>query len=268
MPKIYKDDGSFYYYYYTKKKGRKKKRGPKSKKKITEKKYKRWDFKIIQCISKKQVNYIGQYHDIQEVTTKKEELLEKNKTILLPVKFINNKRINKFNYPFESEYVILKRIRDKESETNESMVRNDFGRFVKHKTTSEHWYIYDKFKCEKEEEFWVYGFNPKTERKTIVWIYENLIDAFINETYDIVQIYVYNNKVIFRYSNNDINFVIAKNISDSIRIYNFLEKKYKKTKQVIFTGFVNGHSDRSKDTIELIKEKTGWLSSKIYRKKT
>ena len=64
MPKIYKDDGTFYYYYYKKKKGRKKKRGPKSKIKLKEKKYKHWDFKIIHCISKKQKNYIGQYHDI------------------------------------------------------------------------------------------------------------------------------------------------------------------------------------------------------------
>lgn len=268
MPKIYKEDGTFYYYYYKKKKGRKRKRGPKSKKRLKEKKYKHWDFKIIHCISKKQKNYIGQYHDIEEVMAKKEELLKNNSAVLLPVKYVNNKRISKFQYPFESEYLILKRINNDNEETNESMVRNEFGRFVKHITTSDKWFIYDKFKCEKEEEFWVYGFNPKTERKDIKWIYENLIDVFINETYDIVQVYIYNNKVIFRYSKDEINIVITKNISDSIRIYNFLEDNYKKSKQVIFTGFVNGHTDRAKETISLIKEKTGWLPQKIYRKKT
>ena len=267
--KIYKDDGTFYYYYYNKKRGRKKKRGPKKKrKKAIEKHYQKWDFKIIQCDFKKQAKYIGLYHDYTEVMAKKEELLKENESVLIPHKFVNCKRNSPKQYEYVSEYIVLKRIRNKETESNESMLRNEFGRFVKHSVTSENWFIYDKFPCVKEETFWVYGFNPKNERKDIKWIYSNFIDIFIDETYDIVQIYAYNNKIIFRYSDADINFVIAKNVSDAIRIYNFLEEKYKKSKQVIFTGFVSSHTGRANETISLLKEKTGWGDEKIYRKHT
>jgi hypothetical protein len=195
-------------------------------------------------------------------------LLEENKKIEIPVKFINNKRKNPSHYEYEGEYVVLKRIRDKNTQTNESMLRDEYGRFVKHITTSENWFIYEKFPYYKEETFWAYGYNPKTDRKTIKWIYSNFISNFIENTYDIVQVYLYNNKLIFRYPENKLNFIITKNISDGIRVYNFLQDKYKKNKQIIFTGFITKHSDRTMETISLLKEKTGWDITKIYRRHT
>lgn len=267
MSKIYKKDGSFYYYYYKKKRGKKKKRGPKSNKnKIIKKNYKSWDFKIIRCDFKKQIEYIGKYHDLIDVEKKKNELLQQNSTVEIPIKFINNKRVSKKHYQIESEYVILKRI--KEGQNNENKLRNEYGKIITFKTTSEKWFIYDKIPCLIEEAFWVYGFHPKTQRKTINWIYNEFIDDVINQSYEIVQIYLYNNKVVFRYSENHIEFVITKNVSDAIRVYNFLNKRYEKNKQVIFTGLVKGHSDRAKEIISLISEKTGWDNSKIYRKST
>lgn len=266
----YKADGTPYYSYYKKKLGRPKKRGPKSKKYIPvkERNYQKWDFKILRFDFKKQVEYIGQYHDYGEVTEKMNSLLEENKKIEIPVKFINNKRKNPSHYEYEGEYVVLKRIRDKNTQTNESMLRDEYGRFVKHITTSENWFIYEKFPYYKEETFWVYGYNPKTGRKTIKWIYSNFISNFIENTYDIVQVYLYNNKLIFRYPENKLNFIITKNVSDGIRVYNFLQDKYKKNKQVIFTGFITKHSDRAMETISLLKEKTGWDITKIYRRHT
>lgn len=271
MPKIYKGDGSFYYYYYKKKKGRKKKRGPKSKsnKNIKPKNYKLWDFKIVRCDFRKQEEYIGQYHDVEEITKKKEELIKQNESVEIPIMYISNRRKNKQTYDYESEYVILKRVRDIEINDNITELRNQYGKYVKYSTTSEKWVIYDKFPCKIEETFWVYGFNPKTDRKTIKWVYETFIDEYIEVSYDMVQIYVYNNKVIFRYSMDYIEFIMAKNVSDAIRIYNFLEEKYKKNrKRVIFTGFVGSHTDRTNDTFKQLKEKTGWDDAKIYRKRT
>ena len=266
----YKPDGTPYYSYYKKKIGRPKKRGPKKKAytPVKEKKMKKWDFKILQFDFKKQVKYIGQYHDYEEVSQKLKELLEENEKIELPVKYINNKRNSKKHYELESEYVVLKRIRDKDTESKETMLRDEYGKFVKHVTTSENWAVYEKIPCKKEETFWVYGYNPKSGRKTIQWIYTNFINNFIENTTDMLQIYLYNNKLIFLYPQNELNFVITKNVSDGIRVYNFLHEKYKKNKQIMFTGFVTQSSDRAKQTIELLTEKTGWYLTKIYRKHT
>ena len=265
----YKSDGTPYYYYYQPKKGRKKKRGPKKRKPKKEKIYDgSWNYKIIQFDFKKQVKYIDKFRTLDEVEKKKQELISANNKIEFPVKFINNQRNNKDLYDFESEYVVLKKIKDKETENNESLLRNSFGKFVKHVTTSNNYYVYDKFPCLKEETFWVYGFNPHTNRKTYNWIYTNFIEEYFNDNYTIINVYLYNNKVIFRYGFDNIEFVVCKNISDAIRMYNMLKERYKNIKRVIFTGFVKGHSDRAEETIKIIKDKTGWELSKIYRTNT
>jgi hypothetical protein len=268
--KKYREDGTFYYTYYKKKRGRKKKRGPKKVryKKKEVKNYQRWDFKILRFDFKKQVQYIGLYHDYPEVCEKRRELEAENAKIELPIKYVNNKRVSKRQYHYESEYVVLKRIRDRENESNESMLPNEYGKIVKHVTTSENWYVYEKFPCLVEETFWAYGYNPRSDRKTIGWIYTNFIDAYIDDTYELVQVYAYNNKLVIRYSGDEINFVIAKNVSDCIRMYNFLEDKYKNSKQVYFTGFATSKTQRVLEVVQLIKDKTGWYDTKIYRKHT
>ena len=47
---------------------------------------------------------------------------------------------------------------------------------------------------------------------------ENIIENYISDIFSILQIFLYNNKMIFKYDNND--FVICKNVSDAIRLYN------------------------------------------------
>jgi hypothetical protein len=268
MAKVKKKDGTAYYYYYKKKRGRPKKRGPKKKKRMRGRRWQEpWDYKIILCNFKKQDRYIDKFHDLGEVEEMKEKLLKQNSTVEIPMLFVNNTRNSKTAYEYQSEYIVLRRIKN-EWESNESMLKDQYGRFVKHTTTSEQWYVYDKFPCLKEEEFWVYGLNPRTDRKPIKWVYDNFIENYIFDDYNIIQIYLYNNKVIFRYHEDEINFIITKNIPDAIRVYNFLEEKYKKNRQVIFTGFTSGHSPRAQSLIKLIQNKTGWGLTKIYRKHT
>lgn len=265
MSKIVHEDGRVTYYYYKKKKGRHKKTGPK-KKLIKKKKYKKtlsWDFKILACESNKQTAYIGKYHTLGDVEKAKNALCEKNDCVLFPVKYVNNKR-NESNKDYKGEYLVMKRIKDGENITT-SLLRNEYGKIVEHRATSTKWYIYDKFPMVKEETFWVYGFNPRTERKNFREICELFIE---NEGNNIVQIYIYNNKVIFRYDFDRIEFVICKCVSDAIRMYNIMEERYRKNRNVIFTGYVSNKTDRVNDIITLLKEKTGWKPVKIYKKTT
>ena len=265
MTKIIREDGSITYYYYKKKRGRHKKTGPKKKKKKPgAKNQETWDYKILQFDSRKQVAYIGKYHNLGEAEIVKEKLIQENEKVEFPVKYKNNGD-NRGYTEYVSEYLILKR---NINNVNGHFLRNEYGKLTENIVTDKDWVVYDKFPHVKEETFWVYGYNPKTDRKTFRFIYENFINKVIDGTYNLVQVYIYNNKVIFRYDHDDIEFVICKNISDAIRMYNLLEEKYKKSKQVFFTGSTSRKDYRASELKHLIVEKTGWNLKKIYKKTT
>lgn len=261
------EDGHVYYYYYKKKVGRHKKPGPKKKPKPRKPVHPpKWNFKIVRCDFNKQVAFIGFYHNAEEAEYARGILEERNAAITFPKKYINNGRKNWNVYEQKSEYLILER----NTEDNEGItqLRNEFGKLVDHKTESGKWKIYAKFPCLEEETFWAYGYSPKTERKTFNWIYENFLLDHIQSKYDYVNVYIYNNKVIFRYDNKDFNFVLCKNISDAIRMYNLIEEKSKKNKQVLMTGGTSGHCDKTSEIIQMIKNKTGWTTASITKSST
>lgn len=270
MAKKIKSDGTEYYYYYQKKKGRKKKRG---RKKLPKKKGRSWqlpwDYKILKFNFKKQEEYIGIYHDLEEANLAKKILLKENDNVKFPKKYINNSRKSAKTFEIQSEYVILKKIRDKEKESNVTLLRNEYGKFVEHKTTSDNWAIVDKFPCMIEETFWVYGYNPKNERKDYYWIFDNLIVNMLDYPYNFVRIYLYGNKLIFK-SDVSFDFVICKNIQDGIRLYNefFEDVRKAKSKRVMFLGVLKQKSDKMDKAISEIQEKTGWDKRKICRHTT
>lgn len=268
MAKIFKEDGSFYYYYYKKKRGRKKKRGPKKviSVKGSKTRMERWNFKIIRCDDRRQTEYIGTYDTLDDAYVKKDELLLKNDGVQIPVMFINNKRNGNRPYETKSEYIILKKNRSGEKKT--SMIRDEYGRIVENETTSDIWYIFEKFPCLVEERFWVYGKNPKRDRFTVIEYEEQYIDAFMAHTDENLMVMLYNNKLIVRYDTGDLSILIAKNIQDGIRVYNHIESRYKGVKRVIMYGFVNGRNEKGKDIIRMVAEKTGWPKDKIYKKTT
>ena len=263
-------DGSVWYYYHKRKPGPKKHRGPKKKKPVVEKPAavkKPFNYQIVRFDMNKRRKTIGKYREIEEAYEKKDELLEQNKSVVFPRMFTNNGRNDAEIFDLKSEYLILaKNVDDKDP----SKLRNEYGKFVTHVLDDNEWLIIDKFPCLEEETFWAYGFDQKKDRKTVEWIYDNFVLKHIEDSFSIVNIYVYNNKVLFRYDFNEFNFVICKNISDAIRMYNFMQEKAKKIKkQVIFTGFVKGWGDsRGKDTIKMIKQKTGWKDKKIWERST
>lgn len=261
MKKINKD-GSEYYYYYQKKVGRHCKRGRKRAKKSRGRSWQEtWDYKIMRFDFKHQAAYFGVYHDLDEVNAVKTILEKRNSSVVFPKKFTNNSDKESKIYDFNSEYVVLKRVRGEE-EANVTKLRNEYGKFVDHTTTNGKWAVYDKFPCLVEETFWVYGHNPHTDRKTFEWIMDNFVLKHAEEKNDMVLIYVYGNKVIFKYE-DDFNFVVCKNTSDAIRMYNMIEERTKRTRNVLMTGGTVTKSDRGQMTIDMLSEKTGWTRKKI-----
>jgi hypothetical protein len=229
--------------------GRPKKRGPK-KKRIRRKILKiikerpLCDFKIVTVINGKQNGYIGQYQNYSDAHKKLIELNESNNSVIFPRKYLNSGTIG----VIKDEYLLLEKNRFGNKSDGEA--RNEFGKIVKQKiTNSNKWIIRDKTTRYVEETFWVYGYDPKKERKTFSWIYENLIINSIESNYDIIRILIYKNKLVIKYDNKPLVMVMCKNKSDCIRMYNIISDKVRtnKIKQVLCIGIYNVICDARKD---------------------
>lgn len=247
--------------------GRPKKRGPK-KKRIRKKNIKKIkerpvvDFKIITCLNGKQNGYVGCYRTYTEAYDNLCKLENLNNEVIFPRKYIN--KVNVTN--IKEEYLLLEK--DRTGDKPDGILRNEFGKFVEHKITNNTtWVIRDKKQRFVEETFWVYGFDPKTERKNFLWIYNVLLKQNIETHYDIIRILVYKNKLIVKYDNKPMSMVMCKNKSDCIRLYNLISENIRneKIKQIICTGAYNTVSDNRRQLEKEIMDLTGWNKIKIQR---
>lgn len=250
-----------------KKVGRPKKRGPKKKRvrrKLTPKVKQNivFDYKIISSINGKQNSYVGKYCNINDAYAELEKLKAQNESVIFPRKYVNSTEI----IAVKDEYLLLEKNRD--GSKKDSMLRNEFGKFIPQKiTNNKKWVIREKIIRLVEETFWVYGFDSKTDRKTFVWIWDNLVLGAIHNSYDIIRIAIYKNKLIIKYDDMKPSMVLCKNGSDAIRMYNMLSDKAKhlKTKQIIGIGAFNVISEKRRELEKEIEELTGWSKMKIQR---
>lgn len=244
--------------------GRPKKRGPK-KKRIRTKKIKKergrkklapYTYKIISCKNGVQNKLIGKYRNIEDSYEAFNSLKEMDKNILFPMS-ISGSRLLKNSV---DEYILIEK-NGKES----TVLRNEYGKFVEHSTNKEGWSIIDKFRYKKEETFWVFGYDNRSERKTARWIYDNMIYGQESNFKLINFIMTYKNKLVIKYDGGELGLVICKSFEDSITLYNILEKLSKKDKLKCFV-FIGDFSRISKQRKKLeneLVEFTGWEKEKI-----
>lgn len=266
---------------------KKKKPKPVVKKKCTVKKPKKKTLKKTRKRKKKYVNkhlfvtrfllvtmnrgkrdkFLGKYSNIEDAYTAYNKTLSESDKIICPMLYNNSNGI----IPVKHELALLKRI-DKDYETTENILKNESGQLVPHiLLNTETWYILDKNNFNIDETFFVYGYHPKRQRKNFDWILNNLITNELESKTMFKRIFVFLNKLVVVYDDNDIDMVICKNIQDSIRLYNLLEtntNKPKKNKQILFMGNVSITSDNRYRIYEYIKNKTNWLDKKILRNST
>lgn len=250
-----------------KKVGRPKKRGPKKKRnrrKIIKEIKKRpgIDFKIISTLNGKQNSYVGSYKTYADAYKKLLELSELNKEVVFPRKFLNKEII----LPLKDEYLLLEK--NRYGDKTDGFSRNEFGKFVKQQIINNNkWVIRDKIIRLVEETFWVYGYDPKTDRKTCLWIYDNLIINMLYNNYDMARILIYKNKLIIKHDNNQLQIVLCKNKSDAIRLYNFIIDlaSQNKEKRIVGIGSYNKVNESRRELEHDIMELTGWNKIKIQR---
>jgi len=250
--------------------GRPKKRGPKKKykrkKKVLKKRGKKpmppISYKIISCKNGKQNKLIGKYRNIEDAYEVFNKLKENDKNVIFPISSYGNDKLKNSI----DEYVLIEKNDTKEA----SMLRNEYGVIIEHKTNREGWIILDKYRYLKEETFWVWGYDKKSDRKTFLWVFQNLLLNAFTSSYEHKMICTYKNKVVIKSDNGYMDLIFCKSQEDSIRFYNLLEKYSRKNrlKRAIFIGdFSRVSKQRRKLENELI-EFTGLTKRKIQMKNT
>jgi hypothetical protein len=190
-------------------------------------------------------------------------LTENKKKVRFPVRYCS--RDHKL-IPSKYELILMKG--KNEDETLEPLLRNEFGKLVPHITNSSKMIMYKKEEYLFEETFWVYGWNPRFQRKDFNYILNELILLGLPDVkYPVKRIVVYKNKLIIE-NDSDFEMIICKCQDDSARLYTELEIEIKrlKIKSVFFGGVITGTAkDRLEEKILL---KTNWNLKKIRRHST
>lgn len=253
---------------YKRRVGRPRKRGPKKKrirkKKILKKRGKKSlppiSYKIISCKNGKQNKLIGKYRDIDAAYLAFNALKDENSNIIFPMSYTGSKTLKNSI----DEYILIEK-----SNKESTILRNEYGKLIEHYTNKKGWAIIDKFRYKKEETFWIWGLNKKSERKTCSWIYNNMILGNLSSI-SVNFILTYKNKLLIRYDNGELGLVICKTISDCIMLYNILESKSKKDRIKHFI-FIGDFSKLGKSRIKVeseIMELTGWTKKKVQMQHT
>lgn len=171
--------------------------------------------------------------------------------------------------PAEYEYVILERYCDEDS----SLVENDMGKLVPHQTVkinvSGDWVVRGKYPVQMEEDFYVWGYDERTERKTFRWIMENIVYPISDSESDLCRLFKYRNKVIIRRDDNSFEIVTCKDSDEAIRLYETIERTAQNEghTRVACCGSVDKWGDRRTELEREIAEKTGWTRRKIVNYK-
>lgn len=229
------------------------------------KKNKRDFFLIVITSHKKVIEQVYHTTTSNSAFKKFNELIEENKkNVVFPVKTIANKNISRGLIKADYEILLIKRRKENDSDAK---LRNEYGQFVDHVIVdNDKWVIVDKHIYNREESFWVYGFNPKTQRKNFNFILNEMILVNNDKNY-FKRVIIFKNKLVIQYD-FDIDIVICKNQEDAIRLYNALEEGVKKAKykNIFFNGIVSNSNKAW--AFKLIMDKTGWNKDKVRRSET
>jgi len=186
-------------------------------------------------------------------------LKKHNESVFFPRKFINYNGIK----PVKYQILIVKDIEEGDVNRN---VRDNKGKFYEEKPLNGMWTILDSAEYNIEETFWVYGYDPKTNRLTIGDIIKKLMKGAYKAKM-VKSILVVHNKLVI-HNENEFEMVICKNKKDAQRLHHELAKAANKTKikSLLFLGTATPATISR--MYEYIHEQTGWAYTKIRRTTT
>ena len=254
---------------YKKKRGRKKKRGPKKKKPAHVNTYvglKR-PYHIITANNGVQIEDVYSAVTVKKAIEKMMQLKkEYSSGVEFPVKYISSRKEKTFTEARYSLIVIKKR---EESDPKIGIARDESGIMVEYETDNDKWLFIDETEYLVEEKFWVYGYNPKTDRKDYRFIFDKIIKSYHGDKYHMKQIVVFKNKLLVGMVDRT-EIILCKNKSDAIRLYNKIEQevKDKGMKYVFFNGEITRKSYSFRSWYDRMVNTTNWTYRKIMKNTT
>ena len=249
--------------------GRPKKRGPKKKRKRKTEIIKKspgrhallpFNYMIISCRNGIQNKFIGKYRTIEDAYNVFNELKFNDKNIIFQSVITGDDKMKNS----VDEYIIIEK-----TDSKPNVLRNEYGKLVEQNVNKDGWVVIDKFRYKREETFWVYGYNSKNDRKTFLWVYNNLV---VNDSdgFNFKRVFLYKNKLIIKDDIENIEMVLCKDVSDAVRMYNKIEEwvKIDKNKQILFLGDFSDIGDRRRKLEDELIKLTGWSKKKVQMKTT
>lgn len=218
-------------------------------------------YKVILCSNGKKYFTVGEFRTSEEAY----EVFNNQKWISNSVVFPRMVRINEEFAISVDECLLIEK-----TDSGPTKLRNEYGKLIEHKTNLEGWEVIDKFRNNVEETFWVFGHDNRSDRKTFMWIYDNLVICGGFGPYEFRRIFTYLNKVLIRYDDNTLEMIICKSESDAVTFYNKLQEMSKKDgyKQLIFIGDRSALTPQRKKLEKELMEMTGWTVKKLSMKNT
>lgn len=197
------------------------------------------------------------------------KIIEENRKVKFPIEY--SSRDHKL---IPSKYELLLMKTKEYPEENQSLLRNEFGKLIPNISNSEKMVIFKKEKYLFEESFWIYGLNPKSQRKDYNYILNKLIldelknRGVIKHKFPVKTISIFKNKLIIEDDDGNFDMIMCKCMNDSTRLYTELKNDITSLniKCVFFSGFAKGV--KRERLFEKIAEKTGWNKLKINRSST
>ena len=213
-------------------------------------------YKIIICRNGVKKKLVGKYRSSEAAFEALNKLKKENENIIFPVDVTGADILENSI----DEYLLLE-----ESDGENLFMRNEYGKLIEQKVNIDGWRILDKYRFKKEEDFWIYGYDNRKERKSFQWIYDNLLTQGIDNIYIFNRILVFRNKVIVKYDNGSMDIIFCKNPYDAVRFYNLAETwaKRDKNKQLLFIGDYSERSEKRRKLENEIMELTGWSRKKV-----
>ena len=197
--------------------------------------------------------------DIEKSFIRFREIKKEIKSVLFPKEHINTNAI----IPVKFKMHIVK---DTEEGDKFRVIRDEYGKTKIEEPILGKWTVLDDHPYRVEEKFWMYGRDSKKNRITIHEIVKPLMLHAYKKTM-VKQVIIVHNKLIF-YNEDEFGMVLCKCKKDAQRLHHALAKACKKNKihSIMFMG--TACEVVISRMYDLIKEKTGWPMSKIYRRTT
>jgi len=179
--------------------------------------------------------------------------------VLFPKKHINDNQIK----PVEYSICVVK---DTEDGDTFRTVRDTMGRTSTEEPMFDIWTIMDDAPYKIEETFWIFGFNPVTERKTVRDVVKLVGKNSYSEKKSKQIIVVYNKLLI--HNENQFDMIICKCKDDAQRLHHVLARAAKKNKMKSLVFMGTATDTTIPQYYDIIEEHTGWPRTKIRRRST